>query len=162
MFYQLSVLALVAIIFFASGALLTYLIIKKRETRDHRRPDWDRLTQDTDYFAKALSWVFKRQGYHVQQINIQKSYSVEGPREVDFKLQRKDNQYRARCYRLYAPIGSDQILAFQEQLSILNDADGAIIITTGEFTPAGIAQANNGAPLKLYDGTQLKKWVNSL
>ncbi len=134
--------------------------IRLRQARAFKRPEWDRMLADTEYFRKAMGWIFKRRGYRVVQSAAIPVAGSEGPREILFRLEKDGQTFSALCGRWVAVVGSDQVMSFQERLARSFDLKGAMLITTGKFTPSAYEQAA-GTPLALHDGDELRKWVES-
>lgn len=105
----LSLIALLCIVVLLAGIL----VFRITQTRKIKRPEWDRMLADTDYFRKAMIWVFKRRGFQASQFAVLPVQYTEGPREVLFKLEKNGKTYAALCGRWVAAVGSDQILRFQ-------------------------------------------------
>jgi len=143
---------------FSVGLYLLYRATQR--PRGLRRPDWDKLCADTDYFRKALHHIFTAQGYKVTGYSIVKDKTEREPMTVVFALRKNGTLYCAFCVRWFLPVTSNTIEDFEKALTHTRASKG-FIVTAGTYSPAAIHRALK-SPVTLFNRDDLKKWIETI
>lgn len=155
-------LLLIDLVLFAAIMVLLWVaasIIRARRQRV-KRPQWDRMLAETDYFRKAMYYIFKQRGYTVTGWATMKDATDREARELVFALRKQGVLYCAYCVRWVVPVTSDVIERFEKALSSTRARRG-LMFTTSTYTPAAHDRAA-GMPVELFMRDDLKRWIERL
>lgn len=146
-----------ALILLTTGTIATIIRIRPQRIK---RPQWDRMLAETDYYRKAMHHLFRERGYKVTGWAVMKDATEREPRELVFSLRKRDVLYCAYCVRWMVPVTSDVIERFEKALGTTR-AQRGLIVTTSTYTPAAFNRAE-GLPVELFMRDDLRKWISQV
>jgi restriction system protein len=122
----------------------------------------DSLTRVTwQDFERLLATYYAGQGYQVEHVGTANSGTpFDGG--IDLKLRRDGHYLLVQCKHWITRQVTHN--AVHELLGVMltERADGAIVVTSGEFTPAAKAAAGRESRVQLIDGAALREMLGSL
>lgn len=159
---DLAIFVIASLIFFAITLIIIGLIAVRQisKPRGLARPDLDRMRADHTYFRRALHRIFQERGYKITGWKVLKDPLDREPRELVFALRRGESLYCVFCLRWVEPVTSDAIERL-EKARKLTRARYGFIVTTGNYTPAAMAQAS-GLSLELFNRDDIVQWIDSI
>lgn len=120
---------------------------------------------DLERLRALLAEYYRRQGYRVDALESVAAVDGDGgpaDAEIGLRLQREDSRWllRGLHWNEYQ-VTHQRVRAWQDALAA-QPVDGAMFVTSGEFTPSAIRTASMTKTLRLIDGAELRKMLMPL